>query len=148
MHGQGRPMSTDSIPIQEPLTALVVDDDPFMLELVSDMLRELGVTSVHTARNGVEATDKLDKAAWMPDVVLCDLNMPASDGFLFMEGLGARRFKGAVIVVSGMDSRTLHSATLMARFHRLLILGTLPKPIDRKALASALERLPRHVGSA
>ncbi len=141
-------MNAASMPSHDPLTALVVDDDPFMLELVGDMLRELGVASVQTARNGLEATEKLDKSGGTPDVVLCDLNMPASDGFLFMEGLAARRFKGAVIVVSGMDSRTLQSATLMARFHRLLILGTLPKPIDRKALASALDRLPRHVGSA
>ena len=140
-------MTTASTAKHDPTTALVVDDDPFMLELIGEMLGELGIETVCTAKNGDEATRHIDRAATMPGIVVCDLNMPTSDGFLFMEALAARRYKGGVILMSGMDSRTLHSATLMARFHRLLILGTLPKPLDRKALSSALERLPRHVGS-
>lgn len=121
-----------------PTSALVVDDDPFMLEFLSDMLRELGVGDVRTARGGQEAARCLDGTH--PDVVLCDLNMPGRDGFLFMEDLATRQFKGRVIVVSGMDARTMNSATLMARFHRLKVVGTLSKPVDQTALSEALSR--------
>ena len=37
-----------------------------------------------------------------------------------------------------MDARTLKSASLMARFHRLNILAALTKPVDASALSMAL----------
>jgi len=119
-------------------SALVVDDDAFMLEFLRDMLDELGVREVRTARGCQEAIRSLDGT--MPEVVLCDLNMPGRDGFLFMEDLASRRFAGTVIVVSGMDARTMNSAALMGRFHRLKIGGTVSKPVTREALAAALSK--------
>lgn len=122
--------------------ALVVDDDPFIVEVLRDLLEDLGVRSVTTAADGAEGLKSLEQAAEQrPDVVLCDLNMPGSDGFLFMEALGERHFRGGVILVSGTDARTMNSATLMARFHRLNILATLSKPVSERALADALAKL-------
>ena len=127
---------------RRPVTsALLVDDDPFMLEVVSDMLRKLGVPSVVTALNGAAGISAYDRAANKPDLVVCDLGMPVTDGFELMELLSARRFTGGVILTSGMDERTLKSATLMAKFHRLQFLATLKKPIDRAALGAAIDAL-------
>lgn len=122
-------------------TALLVDDDKFMLVVVSDMLRDLGIASVSTAANGNAALEAYERAAKKPDLVLCDLNMPVSDGFQFMEQLGIKGFAGGVILFSGMDDRTLASASLMAKFHRLQFLGTLKKPVDRVELQTALAKL-------
>lgn len=121
--------------------ALLVDDDKFMLVVVGDMLRALGVTEVTTAPNGNAAVETFDRAAQKPDVVLCDLNMPVNDGFQFMETLAEKRFTGGVILLSGMDDRTLASATLMAKFHRLQFLGTLKKPVSNTDLQDALSKL-------
>ena len=121
--------------------ALVIDDDKFMLTVLEDMLRDLGVVHITTATSGTAGIQAYDRAAQVPDVVLCDLSMPQSDGFDFMEQLSTRRFGGGIILVSGMDARTLNSASLMARFHRLNILATLAKPVDASALASALSKL-------
>ena len=123
------------------LRALLVDDDKFMLSVVSDLLRELGVIHIATAANGVAAIQAFDQSPSKPDVVLCDLNMPVSDGFQLMEQLGAKGFTGGVILLSGMDDRTLKSASLMAQFHRLQFLDTLKKPIDKMALRAALAKL-------
>lgn len=122
-------------------SALLVDDDKFMLVVVSDMLQELGVSSVVTAANGSAANEAYERATVKPDVVLCDLNMPVNDGFQFMEELGAKGYAGGVILLSGMDDRTLKSASLMARFHRLQFLGTLKKPVAIAELQSALSQL-------
>lgn len=118
--------------------ALVVDDDKFMQAVLGDMLRELGISQVSTAANGTAGMDVIDRAAGHPDLVLCDLNMPGNDGFQFMEQLAARAFTGSVILVSGMTPRVMKSAALMARFHRLNILGTLGKPVSKADLSTAL----------
>ena len=121
--------------------ALLVDDDKFMLTVVGDLLRELGVSGITTAVNGAAALDAYDRGALKPDLVLCDLNMPVSDGFQLMEQLGTRGFTGGVILFSGMDDRTLKSASLMAQFHRLQFLDTLKKPVEKAALRAAMAKL-------
>ena len=58
-----------------------------------------------------------------------------------MEQLSARGYSGGIVLVSGMDARTMSSATLMAKFHRLNILATLNKPVDEASLGMALAKL-------
>lgn len=121
-------------------SALLVDDDKFMLTVLGDMLRELGVSQITVANNGSDGIRSYDSAVRPPDLIVSDLGMPGSDGFQFMEKLSARKFGGSIVLVSGMDARTLNSASLMAKFHRLNILDTLSKPVDRNAMATALHR--------
>ena len=124
-----------------PTHALVVDDDPLMVKLISHMLQSLGVRHVESANDGSAAVVAYDRAARKPDVVLCDLQMPGSDGFQFMEEMAQRRYKGGVILVTGTGARARKSASLMGRFHRLNMLDTLEKPLDRDGLAAALAKL-------
>ncbi len=120
------------------LRALVVDDDAFMLEFISDLLLELGLISVITAADGKRGIAAFDEAKIKPDLILCDLHMPGTDGFQLMEILAQRDFKGGIILISGLQSRVLHSAELMAQFHQLNILAALEKPVEKNALRVAL----------
>jgi len=124
-----------------PQRALLVDDDKFMLVVIGDMLRDMGVSAVTTAENGIAALKTFSRSALPPELIVCDLSMPGNDGFQFMEQLGAMGYSGGVVLASGMDERTLQSASLMARFHRLNILATLSKPVAESALRVALARL-------
>jgi len=133
--------SVHSPPRIQARRALLVDDDKFMLEVLGDMLRDRGVGSVSTALNGVAGLEAYERMNPPPDLVVCDLNMPANDGFQFMEKLGALGFAGGVLLVSGMDDRVRNSAALMGKFHRLKLLGTLAKPVDEAALSAALANL-------
>ena len=134
-------MTISQIRIGKARRALVIDDDKFMLAVLGDMLRDLGVAQVSTAANGAAGMAAIARAPLPPDVVLCDLNMPGTDGFEVMEQLAARNFGGGVVLVSGMDDRIRNSAMLMARFHGLNILATLDKPVNEAALGSALAKL-------
>jgi len=124
-----------------PHSALLVDDDKLMRVVVGDLLREQGVRQITEAAGGLAAMEILQRLKPAPHLVVCDLNMPGGDGFEFMHQLAAAGFDGGVVLVSGMDARTLNSASLMARFHRLNILATLPKPVDAAALGAALAKL-------
>jgi CheY-like chemotaxis protein len=65
---------------------LVVDDDPFIRDVVGDVLELIGC-AVQTAANGKEALERV--AATRPDVILLDYMMPIMDGRAF--GLELRR---------------------------------------------------------
>jgi CheY-like chemotaxis protein len=118
--------------------AVLVDDDPLMREMLADLLRDSGVTRVSAAADGNAALALLQQPGVAADLVVCDLHMPQCDGFEFMEKLAARQFAGKVLLVSGMNARTMHSAELMARFHRLNIVGSLTKPPARADIAAAI----------
>ncbi|MET0384087.1 MAG: response regulator [Burkholderiaceae bacterium] len=135
------PLPNRSLRGSPPHNVLLVDDDPFVLDMLNDMLRDYGVRGASQARGGKSALDALSKMATPPELVMCDLNMPGGDGFQFMEELGARGFGGGIVLMSGMDMRTMHSATLMARFHRLRVIGSLCKPISQSALGAVLANL-------
>jgi two-component system response regulator PrrA len=82
---------------------LVVDDDPAILSVVSDVLREHGHV-VATASDGEEALEVM--AARKPRAVLLDVNMPVLDGPGFAEKL--RRYGidvPLVIMTTGPNAR-------------------------------------------
>src|SRR6185312_12197840 len=60
-----------------PSRILVVDDEPFIVQLVADMLIEEGY-DVDTAENGLVALEQIRQRSY--DLILSDLRMPALDG--------------------------------------------------------------------
>jgi CheY-like chemotaxis protein len=134
-------MQRDSISLpQRPAHVLLVDDDEYMRELLDGMLRSLGVQHITTAADGKQGFAAFQAAAQAPDLVICDINMPDTDGFQMMELLANGHGGCGVILVSGLADRFRNSAMLMARFHHLNVLGTLPKPIEKRALAELVAK--------
>jgi PAS domain S-box-containing protein len=70
-------MVTVSLPVAEPPTLLIVDDDPAILDLLSKQMGEHGYR-IMTAADGVEALDKIQKE--QPSVVILDLVLPKMEG--------------------------------------------------------------------
>ncbi len=68
-----------------PLRILVVDDSPSDVRLIREALKETSVdVTLITARDGVEATDYLQKTLHgelaRPDLIILDLNLPRKSG--------------------------------------------------------------------
>src|SRR5262249_50371832 len=82
--------------------ALVVDDDPLLLELIASMLAELGCDTV-TARSGRDALGRLASVR-STDLFFADINMPGLWGVELAER--ARDFRPGlrVLLVSGRES--------------------------------------------
>ena len=60
------------------LSVLVVEDNPFMRNLVRTMLGQIGVKKVHEAGDGIAALEMIRTLA--PDVVVLDWEMPLLNG--------------------------------------------------------------------
>jgi len=119
------------------LRLLVIDDDDFMLDLVSATLERLGAAAITTCHNGREALTALDGGGRF-DVLMVDLNMPDMDGIELLRNLAARRFPGGILLFSGEDARILKTARNLAASHDLTVLGALEKPVSYEILRERL----------
>ena len=113
---------------------LVVDDDPDILEAVSDILEGEGYR-VARARHGGEALDRV--AAERPALILLDLMMPVMDGVAFSQALRLRpAVQDVPIVVISADGNRQRAAAVGA-------VGYLAKPFDIEALLAHVARIAR-----
>lgn len=119
---------------------LIIDDDPFMRDLLFSMLLRLKFTRVNTAESGVAALRYVDSPDYCPDLILCDLNMPEMDGVAFVRKLGERGYQGSLILISGVEQRVLETAERVVLAHGMRLLGRLQKPFNHRELADLLQK--------
>lgn len=120
------------------LKALVVDDDPFALEVITMHLRDIGVRDITQSSDGAAAVRALEQQRGAYDLLLSDLHMPNMDGFQFISAATKAGFDGGLVIVSGQDGDIVHSASLVAQLKRVRLLGTVPKPVTRDQLARVI----------
>lgn len=132
-------MTDISRPPSTPLRILLVDDDPFMLSMLADMLEDLGQLNVRSESDARQALLALPQ--FRPDLLICDLSMPELDGIEFLHQAAASHFTGAVVLLSGMDASVRQAADTLARAHGLALLGTLAKPASPAALGELLGKI-------
>jgi two-component system, chemotaxis family, chemotaxis protein CheY len=116
-----------------PSTVLVVDDDPDILEALSEILEAEGF-EIRRARNGKEALDRLEPDA--PQLILLDLMMPVMDGWEFAQRMRQRPPEIAripIIVLSADRNVGSKAAELGA-------VGHLAKPFELNDLLELVRR--------
>ncbi len=119
---------------------MVLDDDTFMLKILSKILLKQGYTSISLHDNGHDALNEVDNVETRPDLILLDLNMPEMDGIEFVRYLVERHFDGSLILVSGEDERMLKTTEKLVRAHKITILGYLHKPVQPDTLIGLLHK--------
>jgi len=117
-------------------TLLVADDEEEIGEIFRALAEDLGfdVTCVTEGSEVVELVDRM-----RPTVIALDLRMPGTDGVEVIRELGRRSCKAAIVLMSGMDQRTLSSVQALGNELSLDIGGTLTKPASIDAIESALK---------
>ena len=112
---------------------LVVDDDPSIRTMVSDLLTTEGY-AVCTASNGADALDVLERTS--PRLVLLDMRMPVLDGWGFARELKQRHdwVPVPVLIMTAAIDASRWAADIDAA-------GYVSKPFEVATLLDNVERL-------
>ena len=116
---------------------IVVDDDPEIAELVS----EVGLLSgfdTRTTGNGIDF--QVIWAESRPSVIVMDLVMPDMDGVELLYWLGEQHCETPIILISGYGAEYLEMADHIGTGKGDTIVGTLQKPIDIADLEELLSK--------
>lgn len=125
-----------------PLQVLLLDDDPFMLALLEDMLDDIGAFDVASANHARTALAMLRER--QPDLLVCDLSMPDMDGIEFLRHVAEDGYGGTVVLLSGMESGVLKAAERLAMAQGLTILGACSKPVSPVELSDLVNLAIMH----
>jgi two-component system, NarL family, response regulator LiaR len=130
---EGRSGETAS---NEPLRAVIADDDPFARRVIKDVLERAGVIVIAEAGDGRQAVELT--LHHLPDVVVIDVVMPGFDGIMATRQIRRQLPEQLVIVLTGAgsDDDTLGLLALRAGAG-----GFLSKELEIEALPRALEGL-------
>ena len=119
-------------------SVLVVDDDDFAHDVLGEMLGQLGIASVHAAKDGRVALRVLSGLKPAPAFLICDVFMPDMDGIEFLDRLATQGFSGGIIILSGVDVEMLNLSKLIATNGGLNILGAFVKPVTLAQLSGVI----------
>ena len=113
---------------------LVVEDDRDSAEMLQKLLELCGysVTVAYSSKEGLEAAAKTP-----PDVVLCDIRLPDSDGYAFAEALrgNPKTARARLIAVTGYGGAQDRKRSREAGFQLHLV-----KPVRPENLLQELDR--------
>lgn len=123
------------------IRVLVLDDDKFMLEFVSHLLRELGVSEVLVAEDGKAGLFVLAAQIDAVDLLICDIEMPGMDGIEFLRNIADQKYGGKIVLFSGVKADLLKAIERLAIVRGLNVIGTLIKPVTVGSLVTILEKL-------
>jgi len=118
---------------------LVIDDEPFMRQLLNKALAQVEIQEIVGAVNGEDGLEKVKDNGGELDVILCDLDMPEMNGFEFVRRLRELPDPGqanlpVVIVTGNSMEESVRSAI------ELGISGFLVKPVTAQALQQRIEK--------
>lgn len=120
------------------MRVLLLDDDSFMLEVLAEMIADLGTHEVRRETDGRRALAELRLRP--PELLICDLSMPLMDGIDFLRLAAAQQYGGGVVLLSGVDGAVLKTAARLAEAQGLAILDACAKPLTSDTLAALLAR--------
>jgi DNA-binding NarL/FixJ family response regulator len=95
-----------------PITCVVADDHPAVLEAVAEFLAQGGVEVVARARDGEEALEKIEQRA--PQVALVDVRMPRLGGIELARRAARSAPDTAILLYTGYGDRALLTEALDA----------------------------------
>lgn len=114
---------------------VVVDDYPFMRDLLGEILIRAKYEVAGTASTAAELMEGL--AAWKPDLLVLDIMLPDANGVEVTKRVLALHPNVKVLVISGLDEDTKLTADCLAAGAK----GFLGKPFSSDAFVKALAAL-------
>ncbi len=116
-------------------TVLIVDDDPDLLQLLTDGLELLGRFTVARAEDGIQGLEQFFQLR--PDCVIIDVVMPGLDGYQLVKALRGdpESANTPIIMLTALAQDKNRFAGLASGADQYLI-----KPVTPRALIEAVHR--------
>lgn len=114
---------------------LVLDDTVDIANLVGELGQQAGF-DVAVTTDIDDFNDELARCP--PSIIVLDLQMPKADGIEVLRQLSTDGATAGILLVTGMDRRTVDSAERFGREAGLNMLGNLQKPFAPEALIAKL----------
>lgn len=130
------------------MNILIIDDDHFVLKLISRQLKNLGYPQVTVCQQASDALGIIKGATEPFDLLFCDIQMPELDGVELMRQMAHYGFLGGLVLMSGEDERILHAVSYLARAHKLSVLDAFTKPLRPEQLQRILDQQLAYVARA
>ena len=115
-------------------SVLIVDDLPFMRELIREIVTDAGFTVVAEAADGREALARY--LAFEPDVVLLDIVMPEMDGLVTLKKLRILDPGARVVMCSALGEQEMIVRSIQLGARDFVI-----KPFQPERVTSALTKV-------
>ncbi len=123
------------------LNVLLVDDSISILTYVSEVLNKVfDITNIFTASSAPEAMQILRQTHNI-NILFLDLNMPNVDGIQLLEQISKLKYKGYVVIMSGVSIRIISSVELLAKKYELNYIGTLLKPLNEADFYNVIKKI-------
>ena len=120
------------------LKVLILEDNPFQLMVLHQMLNAFRIFDVLTAESVDCARESLLRRGAI-DVAICDLYMEGASGQELISELALERKAAALIILSAAAPQVVEMAARMARRQGLKVLGCLSKPVSMGGLGQLLD---------
>ena len=120
------------------MRVLILDDDEAIGRVLAKAATSMGIDAVAVADpHSFAARLQTDP----PHVVILDLQLGVTDGVEQVRMLASGKFAGAIVLMSGFDSRVLASARALSVHLGLNVAGVLEKPLRLASVQDVLKRL-------
>jgi EAL domain-containing protein (putative c-di-GMP-specific phosphodiesterase class I)/ActR/RegA family two-component response regulator len=117
---------------------LILEDNPFQLMALHQMLNANQIFDVLTAPSVAQARHSLNKRGGV-DVAICDLLMEGADGLELIRHLALSGQARAVIILSSAEPSVQESVAQLARQQGITVLGCLLKPASIVSIGELLD---------
>lgn len=99
------------------LTVLIVDDDPMIRQIIMQNLKAVGFQKFLEAENGSEAHKFVLDPLQSVDLIICDWEMPKTDGLTLLRAVRTHRTRGDLpfIMVTSQQSQERMKITKAAQ---------------------------------